>query len=302
MIIRSEAAVSAYPTRAGRCSPAEAPLLAPGAHPRRRARSRRSPGAPSPGVLPHVPVGVLAAAQPPAVRPDRRRLPRPPIKKPAPGCSAAGGGTGPPDKRWPANFAAITSTSRSATETIVRLRAAQAAYFCDGVLLHLDKTTHLSQEPDVPATGLNPPVGTRSRRARDPGMGVRPGPHPRRTFNTTTLARLRFGDVRCGRPAADGCPGPPHRGPRPRRWPSSEPSSLPAAKPGPKTVTPLLTHAGPGDQPRHTRPAPPERSPSRCGLAHPKTSADPRGTRLRQSGTRSTSCRSAGNWDASASA
>ena len=90
---------------------------------------------------------------------------------------------------------ALTSTSRSSTETVVRLRAAQAAYFCDGVLLHLDNT-RLAQQPDVPATGLNPPVAMRLRRLVTPAWACALALTHAGRMNTKTLARLQVGDLR----------------------------------------------------------------------------------------------------------
>ncbi len=90
---------------------------------------------------------------------------------------------------------AITSTSRSSTETVVRLRAAQAAYFCDGVLLHLDNV-NLSQQPDVPATGLNRPVAARLRRLVTPMWACGLALTHAGGLSTTTLARLQVGDLR----------------------------------------------------------------------------------------------------------
>jgi len=90
---------------------------------------------------------------------------------------------------------AITATSRSSTETTVQLRAAQAAYFSDGVLLHLDNLNP-SQQPDVPATGLNPLTATRLRRLVTPTWACALALTHAGGLNTTTLARLQFGDVR----------------------------------------------------------------------------------------------------------
>ena len=89
---------------------------------------------------------------------------------------------------------AVTSTSRSSTETVVRLRATQAAYFCDGVLLHLDNA-HLEQQPDVPATGLSPSVATRIRRLVTPTWACGLALTHAGGLNTTTLARLQVGDL-----------------------------------------------------------------------------------------------------------
>ena len=91
----------------------------------------------------------------------------------------------------------ITAASRSTAEVVVRLRAAQAAYFVNGVLVQVDDVG-LRGQPDVPAVGLTPPMSARLRRLVTPAwacalaLGVAGG------FSAATLARLKIADVAAG--------------------------------------------------------------------------------------------------------
>lgn len=88
----------------------------------------------------------------------------------------------------------ITSVCRSSAETVVRLRAAQAAYFRDGVLVQVSDVG-LRGEPDVPLVGLSPSLAARLRRLVTPSwacalaLGLAGG------LSARTLAGLRVGDL-----------------------------------------------------------------------------------------------------------
>ncbi len=89
---------------------------------------------------------------------------------------------------------AITSPSRSSAETVVRLRAAQAAYFRNGVLVEIDEVT--SPGPlDVPAVGLNPLLSLRLRRLVTPAWTCALALAAAGGFNTTALAALRLDNL-----------------------------------------------------------------------------------------------------------
>ncbi len=89
---------------------------------------------------------------------------------------------------------ALNSQSGSSTETLVRLRAAQAAYFRDGVLVEIDDARPLAR-PAVPATGLTRPVAGRLRRLVTPAWACALTLVTVAGMTATDLARLRVGDV-----------------------------------------------------------------------------------------------------------
>lgn len=91
---------------------------------------------------------------------------------------------------------AITSACRTPSETVVRLRAAQAAYFRDGVLVQVDDVGPRS-EPDVPAAGLGMALAMRLRRLVTPSWAGALALGAVGGLTTTALARLKVGDLSC---------------------------------------------------------------------------------------------------------
>jgi len=89
---------------------------------------------------------------------------------------------------------AISSASRSPAETTVRLRAAQAAYFADGVLVQVGDVGQWGH-PDVPAAGLHPALAARLRQLVTPAwscalaLGAATGMCEKR------LAHIKVGDL-----------------------------------------------------------------------------------------------------------
>jgi hypothetical protein len=92
---------------------------------------------------------------------------------------------------------ALVSQSRSSAETVVRLRAAQAAYFRDGVLVQLDDARPLTR-PEVPAAGVSPPLAARLRRLVTPAWGCALALTMTAGLTATDLGRLRVGDLHDG--------------------------------------------------------------------------------------------------------
>ena len=91
---------------------------------------------------------------------------------------------------------AITSACRSPSETVVRLRAAQAAYFRDGVLVQVDDVGP-RREPDVPAAGLGVAMAVRLRRLVTPAWAGALALGSAGGLSTRTLSRLKVGDLSC---------------------------------------------------------------------------------------------------------
>ncbi len=89
---------------------------------------------------------------------------------------------------------AITSVSRSPAETTVRLRAAQAAYFCDGVLVQVGDVGQWGH-PDVPAAGLHPALAARLRRLVTPSWSCALALGAVTGLCEKNLAHLKVGDL-----------------------------------------------------------------------------------------------------------
>ncbi len=89
---------------------------------------------------------------------------------------------------------AITSACRSASETVVRLRAAQAACFRDGVLVQVDDVGPHS-EPDIPAAGLGMAMAVRLRRLVTPSWACALALGAAGGLSTKSLARLKIGNL-----------------------------------------------------------------------------------------------------------
>ena len=92
---------------------------------------------------------------------------------------------------------ALISQSRSSTETVVRLRAAQAAYFRDGVLVQLDDARPLTR-PEVPAAGVTLPLAARLRRLVTPAWACALALTMTAGLTATDLVRLRVGALHGG--------------------------------------------------------------------------------------------------------
>ena len=89
---------------------------------------------------------------------------------------------------------AVTSASRSPTETTVRMRAAQAAYFRNGVLVHVGDVGHWGH-PDIPAAGLHPALATRLRRLVTPSWACALALGAATGLCEKNLAHLKVGDL-----------------------------------------------------------------------------------------------------------
>jgi hypothetical protein len=89
---------------------------------------------------------------------------------------------------------AITSASRSPAETTVRLRAAQAAYFRDGVLVQVGDVGQWGH-PDVPAAGLHPALAARLRRLVTPAWSCALALGAATGMCEKSLAHLKVGDL-----------------------------------------------------------------------------------------------------------
>lgn len=92
---------------------------------------------------------------------------------------------------------ALISQSRASTETVVRLRAAQAAYFRDGVLVQLDDARPLTR-PEVPAAGVSAPLAARLRRLVTPAWACALALTMTAGVTVTDLVRLRIGALHDG--------------------------------------------------------------------------------------------------------
>jgi hypothetical protein len=88
----------------------------------------------------------------------------------------------------------LTAGSLSTTETLVRLRGAQAAYFRDGVLVQIDDIG-LWARPDVPAVALAPPIAARLRRLVTPTWSCALALAAVAGLDAPDLARLKVGDL-----------------------------------------------------------------------------------------------------------
>lgn len=88
----------------------------------------------------------------------------------------------------------LTAASVSSAETLVRLRAAQAAYFRDGALVQIDDSG-LWARPDVPAVALPPPLAARLRRLVTPVWACALALALCAGLSAGDLARLKIGDV-----------------------------------------------------------------------------------------------------------
>ncbi len=89
---------------------------------------------------------------------------------------------------------AISSASRSPAETMVRLRAAQAAYFRDGILVQVGDVGQWGN-PDVPATGLHPALAARLRRLVTPAWSCALALGATTGTCEKILAHLKVGDL-----------------------------------------------------------------------------------------------------------
>lgn len=88
----------------------------------------------------------------------------------------------------------LTAASVSSAETLVRLRAAQAAYFRDGALVQTDDSG-LWARPDVPAVALPPPLAARLRRLVTPVWACALALAACAGLSAGDLARLKVGDL-----------------------------------------------------------------------------------------------------------
>ncbi len=89
---------------------------------------------------------------------------------------------------------ALTSACRTPSETVIRLRAAQAAYFRDGVLIQIGEVGQWGH-PDVPAAGLKPALAARLRRLVTPSWSCALALGAATGLCEKNLAHLKVGDL-----------------------------------------------------------------------------------------------------------